>query len=73
MSKWKCSVCGYIYDSEKRHTRKGIEAGTEFEDLPDDFNTQDVVPAKLCLNSYRFGQKKLILNYLRRSYYGLCM
>ena len=35
-------------------------------------NVQDVVPAKLCLNSYRFGQKKLILNYLRRSYYGLC-
>ena len=35
MSKWKCSVCGYIYDSEK-----GIEAGTEFEDLPDDFKCQ---------------------------------
>ena len=56
MSKWKCSVCGYIYDSEKGIPEKGIEAGTEFEDLHDDFK-----------------QKKLILNYLRRSYYGLCM
>ena len=37
MSKWKCSVCGYIYDSEKGIPEKGIEAGTEFEDLPDDF------------------------------------
>ena len=37
MSKWKCSVCGYIYDSEKGIPEKGIEGGTEFEDLPDDF------------------------------------
>ena len=37
MSKWKCSVCGYIYDSEKGIPEKGIEAGTEFEDLPDDW------------------------------------
>ncbi len=74
MSKWKCSVCGYIYDSEKGIPEKGIEAGTEFEDLPDDFKCPRCgAGKKLCLNSYRFGQKKLILNYLRRSYYGLCM
>ena len=44
MSKWKCSVCGYIYDSEKGIPEKGIEAGTEFEDLPDDFKC----PCKVC-------------------------
>jgi len=29
MAKWICNVCGYIYDEE--------EAGTAFEDLPDDW------------------------------------
>ncbi len=29
MAKWICTVCGYIYDEE--------EAGTAFEDLPDDW------------------------------------
>jgi len=29
MKKWKCSVCGYIYDEEKE--------GIPFEDLPDDW------------------------------------
>lgn len=29
MSKWKCTVCGYIYDEE--------EEGTKFEDLSDDW------------------------------------
>jgi len=29
MSKWKCTVCEYIYVEE--------EEGTKFEDLPDDW------------------------------------
>ncbi|HJH27370.1 MAG TPA: rubredoxin [Methanophagales archaeon] len=29
MAKWKCTVCGYIYDEE--------DSGTAFEDLPDDW------------------------------------
>ena len=37
MSKWKCTVCGYIYDSEEGISEKGIEPGPEFEDLPDNF------------------------------------
>ena len=31
MSKWKCTVCGYIYDEEEEGTK------LKFEDLPDDW------------------------------------
>ena len=37
MRKWKCSVCGYIYDPDAGDPDSGIEAGTVFEDLPDDW------------------------------------
>ncbi|MCC7553162.1 MAG: rubredoxin [Methanobacteriaceae archaeon] len=37
MTKYKCIVCGFIYDSEKGDPDKDIAPGTEFEDLPDDF------------------------------------
>ena len=32
-----CGVCGYIYDPEKGEARKGVSAGTVFEDLPATF------------------------------------
>ena len=35
--KYKCSVCGYIYDPEKGDPESGIEPGTPFEELPDDW------------------------------------
>ncbi|MEG1850581.1 MAG: rubredoxin [Bacilli bacterium] len=37
MRKFKCSVCGYIYDEEKGIPEKGIMPGTKWEDLPDDW------------------------------------
>ncbi len=37
MEKWKCMTCGYIYDPEEGDPDTGIEAGTPFEDLPDDW------------------------------------
>ncbi len=37
MTKWICTVCGYIYDSKKGDPENGIEAGTSFEALPDDW------------------------------------
>lgn len=33
----KCIVCGYIYDSEKGDPEGGIEPGTQFSDLPNDY------------------------------------
>jgi rubredoxin len=37
MSKYKCTVCGYIYDPQKGDESAGISAGTPFEKLPDDW------------------------------------
>jgi len=33
--KYKCTVCGYIYDPEKGDPDSGIKPGTPFEELPD--------------------------------------
>jgi rubredoxin len=33
--KFKCQVCGYVYDPEKGDPQKGIPPGTDFEDIPD--------------------------------------
>ena len=35
--KWECIVCGWIYDVEKVHPEVGIEPGTRWEDVPDDW------------------------------------
>ena len=37
MQKYRCEVCGYVYDPAKGDPVGGIEAGTSFEDLPDDW------------------------------------
>ena len=34
MKKYRCIICGYIYDPEKGDERSKIESGTSFEDLP---------------------------------------
>jgi rubredoxin len=38
MEKYICTVCGYIYDPEQGDPDGGIEAGTAFEDIPEDWN-----------------------------------
>jgi rubredoxin len=37
MAKYECSVCGYIYDPEKGDPESGVNPGTFFENLPDDW------------------------------------
>ncbi len=37
MIKYRCTVCGYIYDPEKGDPDSEIPAGTPFEELPDDW------------------------------------
>ena len=37
MDKYVCSVCGYVYDPEEGDPENGIESGTAFVDLPDDW------------------------------------
>jgi flavin reductase (DIM6/NTAB) family NADH-FMN oxidoreductase RutF/rubredoxin len=37
MTKYRCDVCGYVYDPEKGDPENNIPPGTRFEDLPDDW------------------------------------
>lgn len=37
MAKYVCDVCGWEYDPRVGDPEHGIEPGTPFEDLPDDF------------------------------------
>ncbi|MDR2437144.1 MAG: rubredoxin [Endomicrobium sp.] len=37
MEKWKCSVCGYVYDPVVGDPNKGIAPGVAFEQLPEDW------------------------------------
>ena len=46
MQKYKCTVCGYIYDPEKGDPDSGIEPGTEFSEIPDDWGCPKCGAAK---------------------------
>jgi flavin reductase (DIM6/NTAB) family NADH-FMN oxidoreductase RutF/rubredoxin len=46
MKKYKCSLCSYIYDPEIGDPDNGIEAGTAFEDLPDDWTCPECGASK---------------------------
>lgn len=37
MKKYKCGVCGYIYDEAVGQPDQGIAPGTRWDDVPDDF------------------------------------
>ena len=38
MKKYKCSVCGWIYDPAAGDPKHGIVPGTPFEELPADWH-----------------------------------
>lgn len=37
MKRYVCEPCGYVYDPEAGDPDNGIEPGTAFEDLPEDW------------------------------------
>ncbi|NJM76811.1 MAG: rubredoxin [Acaryochloridaceae cyanobacterium RU_4_10] len=37
MNSYVCSVCGHVYDPELGDPDGGIEPGTAFEDIPEDW------------------------------------
>jgi len=41
MQKWECTVCGHVYDPKVGDPENGIEPGTPFEDLPEDWVCPD--------------------------------
>ena len=41
MQKWVCMGCDYIYDPALGDPNSGIEPGTAFEDIPDEWSCPD--------------------------------
>ncbi len=41
MEKWRCSVCGYVYNPEIGDPESGIAPGVLFEELPDSWGCPD--------------------------------
>ena len=41
MKKYKCLICGYIYDPSVGDPDNSVDAGVDFEDLPDDWLCPD--------------------------------
>ena len=37
MEKYVCTICGYVYDPEQGDPDNGVEPGTKWEDVPDDW------------------------------------
>lgn len=37
MQKYQCTICGYVYDPEEGDPESGIQPGTAFEDIEDDW------------------------------------
>ena len=46
MERWVCIVCGWIYDEKIGDPDSGIEPGTKFEDIPDDWLCPDCAVGK---------------------------
>ncbi len=46
MDKWRCTVCGYIYDPKIGDPDNGINPGTEFANLPEDWVCPECGAAK---------------------------
>jgi rubredoxin len=38
MDNYVCTVCGYVYDPQQGDPDNGIDPGTKFEDVPDDWD-----------------------------------
>ena len=37
MTKYECDVCGYIYDPAEGDSMGGVDAGTSFDKIPEDW------------------------------------
>ena len=46
MKKWQCVVCGYLYDETVGMPEDGIQAGTRWQDIPQDWTCPDCGVAK---------------------------
>ena len=47
MKKWQCIVCGFVYDEEEGWEEDGIEPGTAWDDVPEDWICQECGVGKI--------------------------
>ena len=59
MQKYVCEPCGYVYDPELGDPDNGVEPGTAFEDLPEDWVCQSADQEKknLFLKKHKLNLK----------------
>ncbi len=43
---YMCAICGFVYEEEKGWPEDGIEAGTKWEDVPEDWVCPECAAAK---------------------------
>lgn len=41
MNKWRCTLCGYVYDPEEGDEESDVDPDTLFDDLPPDWLCPD--------------------------------
>ncbi len=41
MKKYRCTVCGYVYDPDTGDPDEGVDPGTSFDNLTDDWVCPD--------------------------------
>ncbi|MBM4032937.1 MAG: rubredoxin [Planctomycetes bacterium] len=46
MTKWRCTLCGYIYDPDDGDPENDVPRGTPFEDLPEEWVCPDCGASK---------------------------
>ena len=54
MKKYVCTVCGYIYDEAAGDPDNGVEPGTKWEDVPEDWSALFAAWAKISLKKPDF-------------------
>lgn len=52
--KFKCTVCGYIYDPDKGDPENGIAPGTPFDDIPDEWKCPLCTATKEDFEEYEY-------------------
>jgi len=65
--KFECQACGYLYEPEKGDKFAGIQPGTQFQNLPENFTC----PACRSSKSQFKNIKKVIAGFAENQKYGL--
>ncbi len=60
MDRWRCSVCGYIYNPDIGDPDSGIGPGVMFEELSESWGCPDCGTEKELFERYEGGEEEVI-------------